>query len=315
MMNGRGWAFWPYSTRRTVLRQRLLLGQTVCLPYRRKLRRSRQAAEELFLPGLRKTCSALLWTCDTVPSRTLTSRETTPARRRRTWCSRFLPTRTMPSALPRRRRKPLRTPAKPLRMRPKRRARERAVRLPVQRQPRRELRTRQHPARAQRARQRRLNPLPTRLTRAQKQLRPHRTAPKMLLRQPLMQRVPLDKLLAWPHRVQRRLKLPNREQRSQQKRRLKQKRARKTPCKMLAQQKMPQVAMPMLRQKALQQQRTVRQMQRAAPAQPKKAKRRPPRAPKKPRHLPRRLRWTACTRPCWTAPTRRRSLNSGGRLP
>ena len=32
----------------------------------------------------------------------------------------------------------------------------------------------------------------------------------MLLRQPLMQRVTLDKLLARPHRVQRRLKLPSR---------------------------------------------------------------------------------------------------------
>ena len=38
-------------------------------------------------------------------------------------------------------------------------------------------------------------------------------------------------------------------------------------------------------------------------------------ATKKPRRLPRRLRWTACTRPCWTAPTRKRSLNCGGRLP
>ena len=37
-------------------------------------------------------------------------------------------------------------------------------------------------------------------------------------------------------------------------------------------------------------------------------------APKKQRNLPQRLRWTACTRPCWTAPTRRRSLNCGGRL-
>nr|DAH98803.1 MAG TPA: hypothetical protein [Caudoviricetes sp.] len=80
-------------------------------------------------------------------------------------------------------------------------------------------------------------------------LRRRQKMPKMLLRQPLMQRVSLDKLLAWPavplrlpapvlarpHSVQRRLKLPSREQRTQQKRRLKQKRARKTPCKMLAQ--------------------------------------------------------------------------------
>lgn len=142
----------------------------------------------------------------------------------------------------------------------------------VQRPPRRAPRMRQHPAIARRARQRSPHPSPVRLLRMPKQLRPHRAAPKMLLRQPLMQRVSLDKLLArpavplrlpapvltMPHRVQRRLKLPRRKQKTQQKRRLKQKQARKTPCEMLKQQKMPQVAMPMLRQKKLQQQRNPR---------------------------------------------------------
>ena len=73
--------------------------------------------------------------------------------------------------------------------------------------------------------------LPVRLLRMPKQLRPHRAAPKMLLRQPLMQRVSLDKLLARPavplrlpapvltrpHRVQRRLKLPRRKQKRKKK--------------------------------------------------------------------------------------------------
>ena len=74
----------------------------------------------------------------------------------------------------------------------------RAALLQVQRPPRRAPRMQRHPARAQQARQRRLNLLPTRPTKAPNQLRPHRAAPKMLLRQPLMQRVPLDKLLARP---------------------------------------------------------------------------------------------------------------------
>ena len=67
--------------------------------------------------------------------------------------------------------------------------------------------------------------------------------PKMLRRQPLMQRAPLARLPVWPavplrlpipvlarlHRVQRRLKLPSRAQRRRQKRRLQQKRVQKTP--------------------------------------------------------------------------------------
>ena len=39
--------------------------------------------------GLAEKCSALLWTWDTISRRTLISRETTPARRRRMLCNRF----------------------------------------------------------------------------------------------------------------------------------------------------------------------------------------------------------------------------------